>query len=78
MAMDRVLSSLLATQAGPTCEQIAAAAKQLPDDLGLIAAAIGFKAGSTPLCGDDDLERLAKAIWRGAHLGYDSLWRGET
>lgn len=76
--MDHVLSSLLATQSGPTRDEIIAAAKLLPADLGLIAAAIGFKAGATPLCGDEFLETLAAAIFRGAHIGYDALCKGEA
>lgn len=63
-----------------TRSQIIAAAIALPAnaDLDLLAWAIGFKAGTQPLCSDGWLDDMGNAIWRGAKIGDDAVRIGEV
>ena len=58
-------------------EKIIALAATLPDDLTLIAQALGYKVGLMPGSCDEDIRNLGGACFDGAHLGYDDMARTE-
>ena len=56
-------------------EKIIALAATLPDDLHLVAHALGYKVGLQPGACDADLYDIEGAMWSGAHVGYDQMER---